>query len=586
MIARGQIGALLNVLTPHEINEYQRIAMERSRLHISLLFGLDVIHGFKTEFPIPLGLASTWDPALVERVSRVAGMEASGSGIRWTFSPMVDIARDARWGRMAEEAGVDPFLGAAMAAAYVRGYQGSRLDEMDSIAACAKHYVGYGAAEGGRDYNTTEISEHTLRQFYLPPFAAAVQAGAASLISAFNSLNAIPVSANSFTLKQVLRKEWGFRGLVVSDWSSLGELVAHGIAADDAAAARKGLVAGVDMDMASSVYHDHLAKPVGSGTVKQADVEEAVRHVLRVKIALGLFEHPFVDKAAAGKALFHPDSLAETAAERSLVLLKNEAGPSGTPLLPLAKENRNLALIGPLGENISPTDPEEPKELRISLAAALARQVGNEHLFHYRGSGVLDGGNQEIAAAVADAKKADLVILALGEDPDMSGEAGSRAYLGLPGRQEELLEAVVQTGKPVVLILFGGRPLTLPWAFEHVPAVIAAWFPGIGTGPALTRTLFGEANPSGKLVVSWPRSVGQEPLYYNALNIGRPSGNADLTHPPETSDDRYLSRYLDEQNSPQLPFGYGGSYTRYSYGPDEIQPAKSECGCLKPRARR
>src|SRR5215469_13688914 len=363
-------------------------------------------------------------------------------------------------------------------------------------------------------------------------------------MSAFNSLNAVPVSANSFTLKQVLREEWGFRGLVVSDWSSLGELVAHGIAADDAAAARKGLVAGVDMDMASSVYHDHLAKLVESGTVKQAEVDEAVRHVLRVKIALGLFEHPFVDEAAAGKARFHPDSLrlAETAAERSLVLLKNAAGPNGKPLLPLTKENRNLALIGPLGERISPTDPDEPKELRISLAAALGRQVGNDHLFRYQGSGVLDGGNQEIAAAVAGARKADLVILALGEDPDMSGEACSRAYLGLPGRQEELLEAVVQTGRPVVLILFSSRPLTLPWAFEHVPAVIAACFPGIGTGPALTRTLFGEANPSRKLVVSWPRSVGQEPLYYNA-------------------------RYLDEQNSQQFPFGYGRSYTRYSYGP-------------------
>src|SRR5215469_6023441 len=401
-------------------------------------------------------------------------------------------------------------------------------------------------------------------------------------MSAFNSLNAVPVSANSFTLKQVLREEWGFRGLVVSDWSSLGELVAHGIAADDAAAARKGLVAGVDMDMASSVYHDHLAKLVESGTVKQAEVDEAVRHVLRVKIALGLFEHPFVDEAAAGKARFHPDSLrlAETAAERSLVLLKNAAGPNGKPLLPLTKENRNLALIGPLGERISPTDPDEPKELRISLAAALGRQVGNDHLFRYQGSGVLDGGNQEIAAAVAGARKADLVILALGEDPDMSGEAGSRAYLGLPGRQEELLEAVVQTGRPVILILFSGRPLTLPWAFEHVPALIAAWFPGIGTGPALTRTLFGEVNPSGKLVVSWPRSVGQEPLYYNALNTGRPPGNIDLTRPPSDVVSRYVSRYIDEQNSPQFPFGYGLSYTTFSYGQTSIGSAKLNAGEL------
>jgi beta-glucosidase len=572
MIAHGQIGALLNVVDPSEINEYQRIAVEKSRLHIPLLFGLDVIHGFKTEFPIPLGLASTWDPVLVERASRAAAVEASASGIRWTFSPMVDIARDARWGRIAEGAGEDPFLGAAMAAAYVRGYQGSRLDAADSIAACAKHYVGYGAAEGGRDYNTTEISEHTLRQFYLPPFQAAVEAGSASLMSAFNSLNAIPASANPFTLKQVLRKEWGFRGLVVSDWSAVEELEAHGVAVDGAAAARKAFVAGVDMDMASSVYHDHLAQLIRSGAVKQMDLDEAVRHVLRVKLALGLFEHPFSDQAAAQSALFHPDSLllAETAAERSLVLLKNEAGSSGQPILPLSKENRNLALIGPLGDNLSSPDPQEPKNIRISLAAALAQQVGADHLFRYQGSGVLDGTNEEIAAAVGGAKKADLVILALGEDPDMSGEAASRAHLGLPGRQEELLEAVVQTGKPVVLILFSGRPLTLPWAFEHVPAVIAAWFPGLASGPALARTLFGEVNPSGKLVVSWPRSVGQEPLYYNALNTGRPPGNVDLTHPPANSEDRYVSRYLDEQNSPQFPFGYGRSYTTFRYSTTRI----------------
>ncbi|HEV3206506.1 MAG TPA: glycoside hydrolase family 3 N-terminal domain-containing protein, partial [Terriglobales bacterium] len=316
MIAGGQIGSLLNVVDPHEINRYQRIAVQKSRSHIPLLFGLDVIHGFKTEFPIPLGLASTWDPGIVEKASRVAAIEASASGIRWTFSPMVDIARDARWGRMAEGAGEDPFLGSAMAAAYVRGYQGSRLDAADSIAACAKHYVGYGAAEGGRDYNTTEISEHTLRQFYLPPFHAAVEAGTASLMSAFNSLNAVPASANPFTLKQVLRKEWGFRGLVVSDWSSLGELVAHGIAADAAAAAYKGFMAGVDMDMASSVYHDHLQQLVHSGAVKESDLDEAVRHVLRVKLALGIFDHPFVEEGAAGNALYQPASLAlaETAA--------------------------------------------------------------------------------------------------------------------------------------------------------------------------------------------------------------------------------------------------------------------------------
>jgi len=574
MIARGEIGSFLNVVDSREINDYQRIAMEKARLHIPLLFGLDVVHGFKTDFPIPLALASTWEPEIVEKVSRAAAIEASADGIRWTFSPMVDIARDARWGRIAEGAGEDPFLGSAMAAAYVRGYQGSRLDAPDSIAACIKHYVGYGAAEGGRDYNTTEISEHTLREFYLPPFHSAVEAGTASLMSAFNSLNGIPASASLFTLKQVLRKEWGFRGLVVSDWSSVGELIAHGIAADNEAAARKGFAAGVDMDMTSSVYHDHLAKLVASGSVKEPDVDEAVRHVLRVKTALGLFEHPYVEEGAARKALYRPRAvaLAETAAERSLVLLKNDVllknvnGGNGKPLLPLSKSIGSLALIGPLGENPWQGDPGEPKNLRVSLTTALAQQVGSDHFFRYRGSGIRDGSDQEIAAAVAGANKADLVILALGEDPDMSGEAASRSHLGLPGRQQELLEAVVKTGKPVVLVLFSGRPLTLPWAFEHVPAVIAAWFPGIATGPALARTLFGDVSPSGKLVVSWPRSVGQEPLYYNALNTGRPPGNTELTHPPANSDERYLSRYIDEQNSPQFPFGYGGSYTTFIYG--------------------
>ena len=575
MIAHGQLGSLFNVLDPSEINKYQKIAMEKARLHIPILFGLDVIHGFKTEFPIPLGLASTWDPSIVEKASRVAALEASASGIRWTFSPMVDIARDARWGRMAEGAGEDPFLGSAMSAAYVRGYQGSHLNAPDSIAACAKHYVGYGAAEGGRDYNSTEISEHTLREFYLPPFHAAVEAGTVSLMSAFNSLNAVPSSANPFTLKQVLRNEWGFRGLVVSDWSSIGELIPHGIAVDGTAAVRKAFTAGVDMDMVSSLYHDHLPELVRSKSVNESALDEAVRHVLRVKIALGLFEHPYADEAASGKAWFQPESLAlaQLAAERSLVLLKNDGvkNASGdlTSLLPLSK-NIHLALIGPLAGDLSNSQATPENGSRVSLASALAQQVGQDHLSRFKGTDVLAGTDEEISAAVAGANQADVVILALGETPDMSGEAGSRAHLGLPGRQQELLEAVVRTGKPVVLILFSGRPLTLPWAFEHVPAVIAAWFPGTGSGPALARTLFGEVNPSGKLVVSWPRSVGQEPLYYNALNTGRPPGNTDLTHPPASTEQRYVSRYIDEQNTPQFPFGYGGSYTTFNYSATKL----------------
>jgi beta-glucosidase len=499
-------------------------------------------------------------------------MEASADGIRWTFSPMVDIARDARWGRMAEGAGEDPFLGSAMAAAYVRGYQGARLDAADSIASCAKHFVGYGAAEGGRDYNTTEISEHTLREFYLPPFHAAVEAGTATLMSAFNSLGGTPSSANPFTLKQVLRKEWGFKGFVVSDWNSIGELIPHGIAADGAMAARKAFNAGVDMDMVSSSYHDHLQQLVTSGQIARPAIDEAVRRVLRVKFALGLFEHPFVDEAAAPKALYHPETIAlsQSAAERSFVLLKNANG-----LLPLSKGKQNVAVIGPLGDDSSYPDGAPPEAgPRSSFTAAMGEFVGKEHVARYRGTGILDGTDEEISAAVAGAQKSDIVILTLGESPDMSGEAASRANLGLPGRQQDLLEAIVKTGKPVVLILFSGRPLTVPWAFDHVPAVIAAWLPGISGGPALARTIFGEVNPSGKLVVSWPRAVGQEPLYYNALQTGRPPGNIDLTRPPSDVDSRYVSRYIDEPNSPQFPFGYGQSYSSFSYGSTTISKTR------------
>jgi len=577
MIRKGEVGALLNITTARNINAYQRIAVEQSRLHIPLIFGLDVIHGFRTEFPIPLGLASSWDPELIGRTARVAAREASASGIRWTFSPMVDIARDARWGRITEGAGEDPYLGSAIARAYVRGYQGARLDARDSIAACAKHYVGYGAAEGGRDYNTVELSEHTLRQFYLPPFHAAVDEGTATLMSAFNSLNGVPSSANPFTLRQILRKEWGFQGLVDSDYTAVAELVAHGVANDGSVAARKAFLAGVDMDMVSSLYHENLVQLVRSGEVPQTAVEDAARRVLRVKFALGLFEHPYADETREAAAMLLPESLslARTAAERSFVLLKNANYSGGAPLLPLSSEPRTIALIGPLVDDAhemagSSSAQGRPQDM-ISLRMALTQRVGADRVRYAKGSEIIGGSEEQLAEALNTAEQSDVVILALGEDaPAMTGEAASRAYLGLPGRQQQLLEKVVATGKPVVLLLFSGRPLTLPWAFEHVPAVLAAWFPGVEAGPALVRTLFGEVNPSGKLVVSWPRSVGQEPLYYNALSTGRPAVGMDLTHPPKNGDEKYTSRYIDEQNSPQFPFGYGLSYAEYRYGNIQI----------------
>ena len=586
MIRKGEVGALFNITTAKQVNAFQHIAVEQSRLHIPLLFGLDVIHGFRTEFPVPLGLSATWNLDLIQQAARVAAQEASASGIRWTFSPMVDIARDARWGRMTEGAGEDPYLGSMIARAYVRGYQGARLDAPDSIAACAKHFVGYGAAEGGRDYNSTEISEHTLREFYLPPFRAAIEEGAASIMSAFNSLNAVPASANPFTLTQILRKEWGFQGIADSDYTALAELINHGVANDGATAARKAFLAGVDMDMVSSLYHDHLAQLVKSGEVPEASVDEAARRVLRVKFALGLFEHPYTDESAETGAMLHKESvlLARTAAEESFVLLKN-AIVGAAPLLPLSAGAKNIALIGPLvndkGNMLgSWAGLGRPQDV-VTLRTALNERIGAQNVHYAKGAEIAGGTDDQLNEAVKVAEQADVVILALGENAgEMTGEAASRAFLGLPGRQEELLEKTVATGKPCVLLIFSGRPLTLPWAFQHVPAVMASWFPGIQAGPALVRTLFGDVNPSGRLTVSWPRSVGQEPLYYNALNTGRPTRKVDLTHPPRNGDEKYVSRYIDEQDSPQFPFGFGLSYVTFSYGNLHVDKTKISAASL------
>jgi beta-glucosidase len=576
MLAKGQIGALFNIVTAKESNAFQRIAVEKSRLHIPLIFGLDVIHGFRTEFPIPLGISATWDPLLAERAARVAAREASATGIRWTFSPMIDITRDPRWGRTAEGNGEDPFLGAAFAQAYVRGYQGRHLNNAESILACPKHYVGYGAAEGGRDYNTTEISEHTLREIYLPPFHAALDAGAGSIMSAFNSLNGIPTSANPFTLKKILRQEWGFRGIVDSDWTSVAELMNHGIANDGATAARKAFQGGVDMDMVSSLYHDHLADLVHSGQVSEADIDESVRHVLRIKFALGLFENPYVDEKKESSAMLQPEAVAlsREVAERSFVLLKNDLSSSATPLLPLSPDVKSVAVIGPLADDgaamMGSWGGLGNGRDAVTLRAALSQKLGEARVHYAKGAEFSTATDAQIKAAVDAAKGSDVAILALGENgPEMTGEAASRAHLDLPGRQEQLLEAVVATGKPVVLLVFSGRPLILPWAFQHVPSALAVWYPGIQAGPALVRTLFGETIPSGKLSMTWPRSLGQIPLYYNALSTGRPA-KQDEARFPNGHDEKFVSRYIDEPNSPQFPFGFGLTYSTLRYGPVEL----------------
>jgi beta-glucosidase len=581
MIAKGQIGSLFNV-TGADVNRYQHIAMEKSRLKIPLIFGLDVIHGYRTEFPVPLGLSATWDPPLVEKAMRIAAEEASADGIRWTFSPMVDIARDARWGRITEGAGEDPYLGAAIARAYVRGYQGKSLSDPTSIAACVKHYVGYGAAEGGRDYNTTEIPDRLLRQVYLVPFHAAQQEGAATFMSAFNSLNEVPASSNKFTLDTVLRKEWNFRGFVVSDWTSVAETMAHGIANDGATAARKSMLAGVDMDMESNLYWTTLGDQVKSGKVPAAVIDEAVRRILRVKMALGLFEHPYSDLNE--KVMLTPEKrqVAQKAAEESFVLLKNEA-VNGTALLPLNPDAK-IALIGPLadsGEDMigswgAKGDPKDAITLRKTLTDKLGAK-----LIYAKGTEKLTDSEAGFAEAVQSAQQADVVIMALGEDAGwMTGEAGSRAHLGLPGNQEKLLEAVAATGKPVVLLVFSGRPIILNWAAAHVPAIIEAWFPGVQSGPALADTLYGQNNPSGKLTTSFPRAEGQEPLYYNQLPTGRPVGDVDTTRPPTNGDEKYKSRYIDESNTALYPFGWGLSYTTFTYSPVTLSATTAKAADL------
>ena len=572
MIARGQLGSLFNITGADQTNAMQKIAIEKSRLHIPLLFGLDIIHGYRTEFPVPLGVSATWDPALVERAAHVAAKEASREGVRWTYSPMVDIARDARWGRIIESAGEDPYLGSALAAAYVRGYQGAKLSDPDSIAACAKHFVGYGAAEGGRDYNTTEIPSRLLRQVYLPPFQAALDAGAATFMSAFNSLNGVPASANPVTLSQILKKEWSFKGFVTSDWNSIGELIPQGVATDHAMAAQKAILAGVDMDMESNAYGPHLVDLVKSGAVPESVIDESVGRVLRVKFALGLFDHPYTETTSQDGIAPEDADLARKAAEESFVLLRNDGG-----VLPIKANGKTVALIGPMADDAGQmlgswggkSQAKDVITLRTELIKRLEAAQG--HVIYAKGTEFRTTSDKGFADAVTAARQSDIAVLALGEDaPWMTGEAGSRAHLDLPGNQQALLEAVAAAGKPVVLLIFSGRPLILNWASQHVPAIMAVWYPGIQAGPALANVLLGDSAPSGRLTTSFPRAVGQEPLYYNHFNTGRPADGVDLSHPPTNDKEKYVSRYVDEQNSALYPFGYGLTYSTVSYSPTTV----------------
>jgi beta-glucosidase len=567
-IRKGRWGSFLNAGSFEDRAEAQRIALKESRLGIPLIFGRDVIHGYRTVFPIPLGQSASWDPELVGQAARIAARETAAMGIQWTFAPMLDIARDPRWGRIAESLGEDPYLASALGAAMVRGFQGASLGAPDSIAACAKHYVGYGAAEGGRDYNTTWIPEVELRNVYLSTFQAAREAGVATFMSAFNDLNGIPTTGNAFTLRQVLRKEWGFDGFVVSDWNSVIQMVNHGYAGDAAEAAFKALRAGVDMEMTSTSYYDHLKSQVESGKVDSKLIGEAVRNILRVKMRLGLFDKPaptVPDKAA----LFSAEGLdiAKRLATESTVLLKNESRA-----LPLAKSIGKVAVIGPLAD--SPVDQmgcwvrdADPKEVRTPLAT-LKETLGASRVVYAPGLKTSrDMSRAGFAAALEAARDADVVLLFLGEEQSLSGEAHSRAFLDLPGAQEALVEEVAKAAKPMVAVILAGRPLTFQKVTERAGAVLFAWHPGTMGGPALADLLFGDAVPSGKLTASFPRTVGQVPVYYNHMNSGRPPVPADLGIRMGMPKDpqRDTSKYIDVDYTPEYPFGFGLSYTTFEY---------------------
>lgn len=574
LVKQGMAGSLFNEVEPEKISEFQRISVEETRLGIPLIIGRDVIHGFRTIFPIPLGQAASWNTGLVEKAARITAREASSVGVRWTFSPMVDIARDPRWGRIAESVGEDPFLSGSMGAAMVRGYQGDDLSNPESVAACAKHFVGYGATEGGRDYNTTDISGRTLRDVYLRPFKACVAAGVSTLMSSFNDIDGVPASGNALTLRQVLRNEWKFDGFVVSDWFSIEEMIAHGFCADKRQAAKEGVLAGVNMEMASTCWLDHLESLCASGEVACDVIDESVRAILRIKFRLGLFECPHVD-SARWNAIQRPEDL-ETARQlsrESCVLLKNEGC-----LLPMKKDLGSLAIIGSLAD--SPTDQigcwafdRNLADIHTPLSAIKNAMSPSTRIVHVPVStATSDDAGKQIEAAVQAALESDVSILFLGEPEKLSGEARCRAFLDLPAPQEELLRAVCAANKPVVVVLMTGRPLTLPWLVEHVSALLLAWHPGSMGGPAIADLLFGDHSPSGKLPVTFPRAVGQIPIYYNHKNTGRPAIDSVRKLPLGTPMDPvgFCSTYLDVDPTPEFPFGFGLSYTTFEYGRTEV----------------
>lgn len=580
-IEEGKVGGLFNIKTAARIREVQQIAVEKSRLKIPLLFGMDVIHGYETVFPIPLGLSCSWDMGLIERSARIAAQEASADGICWTFSPMVDIARDARWGRIAEGSGEDPYLGSLIAQAMVRGYQGNDYSSNNSIMACVKHYALYGAAEGGRDYNTTDMSHVRMYNEYFPPYKAAIDAGAGSIMASFNEVDGVPATANKWLLTDVLRNEWGFKGFVVSDYTGVSEMIDHGYGEDLKDVSAKALAAGLDMDMVAEGFSKTLAQSLKDGKITEAQINEACARILRAKFELGLFDNPYkyCDENRAKSEIFTQANRDEARkiAANSFVLLKNDKN-----ILPL-KKSGTIALIGPLAdakENMTGTWSVAAKfDQSISLRAGLEKAVGSSAKIVYAKGSNLDadttfeknatmfgkGLHRDkrtttalLEEAVRTARSADVIVAAIGEAAEMTGEASSRSNIEIPETQKQLLSALLATGKPVVLVLFTGRPLALSWEHKNVSSILNVWFGGSEAGDAISDVLFGDINPSGKLTTSFPQNVGQVPIYYSHKNTGRPLPDGQWFQ-------KFRSNYMDVSNDPLYPFGFGLSYTTFNY---------------------
>jgi beta-glucosidase len=574
-IRKGMLGSMLNVTGVEHTRQLQEIAME-SRLKIPLLFGQDIIHGYRTIFPIPLAEASSWDTSAIKLSARIAATEAAAAGVHWTFAPMVDIARDPRWGRVMEGAGEDPYLGSVIAAARVRGFQGRGLGNTDAVMACAKHFAAYGAAIGGRDYNSVDMSDRTLWEIYLPPFKAAADAGAATFMNSFNDLNGIPASGNKYLQRDILKGKWNFKGFVVSDWGSIGEMINHGFAKDNYEAALEAATAGSDMDMESRSYINNLSKLVKAGKVKMALIDDAVRRILRKKFEMGLFDDPFrfCNKEREQQQWNNAENLKaeKTVAEKSIVLLKND-----NHVLPLSKQTKTIALVGPfikaVRDNLGFWSYQWPDDTAriVTQWQGIQNKLGpNAKLLYAKGCEINDSSQSGFAEAIDIAKQADVVIMSVGEASDWSGEAKSRSNIHLPGMQEDLVKAIYATGKPVVVLINAGRPLIFNWTADHVPAILYTWWLGTEAGDAIADVLCGDYNPSAKLPISFPRTEGQIPIYYDYFKTGRPATS--------DSDRFYRSAYIDLSIYPKFPFGYGLSYTNFNYSDITLSNSTMKAG--------